>query len=324
MSYRFRNFILAATITLPCFAGATASAEETVLRAVSAFQLGTVFYKPFERFVEQVNENGKGIVRIEVIGGPDAMPPFEVGNALRGGIIDLANTTAVYHANLVPEGLAMTLTDLSMKDLRENGGYDLLDQIHRDKAKIHWLGRLTEHIKYHIYLSEAPDVVDFDGLKIRSAPTYQAFFSAIGITPVQTAPGEVFTALERGTIDGYAWPSIGVFDLGWQEKTGARIEPGFYQVETGAYFSEASWSKLTEAQQTFLTDQMIAFEAGADSNIAFADEELARQAEFGIKTYTLEGEARDSFIKQANDQGWKPVIEASPDLGPKLRELLVK
>ena len=324
MTYRFKNLMLVAAMTLPCFTGAAASADEAVLRAVSAFQLGTVFYKPFERFVEQVNENGKGIVRIEVIGGPDAMPSFEVGNALRGGLIDLANTTAVYHANLVPEGLAMTLTDLSMKDLRANGGYDLLDTIHRDKAKIHWLGRLTQNIKYHIYLSKAPDEVDFDGLKIRSAPTYQAFFSAIGITPVQTAPGEVFTALERGTIDGYAWPSMGCKTLAGRKKTGARIEPGFYQVETGAYFSEASWNKLTEELQNFLTDQKIAVEGEADSNTAFAEQELARQAEFGIKTYALEGEARDTFINRSNEEGWKPVIEASPELGPKLRELFVK
>ncbi|WP_343504094.1 hypothetical protein [Alloyangia pacifica] len=37
------------------------------------------------------------------------MPPFEIGNALRNGIVDIANTTAVFHASLVPEGVAMTL-----------------------------------------------------------------------------------------------------------------------------------------------------------------------------------------------------------------------
>lgn len=323
MNFKF-NRLGGAAVALSCLLATTASADEAVLRAVSAFQVGTTIYEPFERFVEQVNENGKGIVQIDVIGGPDAMPPFEVGNALRGGIIDLANTTAVYHANLVPEGLAMTLTNRSMEELRENGGYDLLDQIHKDKAKIHWLGRLLQNIQYHIYLSEVPEELDFDGLKIRSAPTYQAFFSALGITPVQTAAGEVFTALERGTIDGYAWPSIGVFDLGWQEKTAARVDPGFYQVETGVYFSQAAWEKLTEAQQDFLTEQMIAFEGDADRYSTLADEEAARQAQAGIKTYELEGEARETFIAESNEEGWKPVIAASPENGAKLRELLVK
>lgn len=323
MNFNAMKYALATAVTLSGLSSA-AQADEVVLRSVSAFQLGTVFYEPFERFVERVNENGKGIVQIEVIGGPEAMPPFEVGNALRGGIIDLANTTAVFHANLVPEGLSMTLTNLSMGELRENGGYDLLDQLHRDKAKIHWLGRLTQNIQYYIYLSELPDDVDFDTLKIRSAPTYQAFFTGLGITPVQTAPGEVFTALERGTIDGYAWPSLGVFDLGWQEKTAARIEPGFNQVETGVYFSEASWKKLTQEQQDFLTEQMISFESEANRYNEFANAEFARQAEYGIATVQLEGEQLDNFVKLSNEEGWKPVMAASPEAGQKLRDLFVK
>ncbi|MCV2892721.1 TRAP transporter substrate-binding protein DctP [Lentibacter sp. XHP0401] len=323
MTFNAMKYALATAVAVSGLSSA-AQADEVALRSVSAFQLGTVFYEPFERFVERVNENGKGIVQIEVIGGPEAMPPFEVGNALRGGIIDLANTTAVFHANLVPEGLAMTLTNLSMEELRENGGYDLLDQLHRDKAKIHWLGRLTQNIQYYIYLSELPDDVDFDALKIRSAPTYQAFFTGLGITPVQTAPGEVFTALERGTIDGYAWPSLGVFDLGWQEKTAARIEPGFNQVETGVYFSEASWEKLTQEQQDFLTEQMVAFESEANRYNEFANAEFARQAEYGIATVELEGEQLDNFVKMSNEEGWKPVMAASPEAGQKLRDLLVK
>ena len=45
------------------------------MRAVSAFQEGTAFSKPFEEFVKKVNEDGKGVVRINFIGGPRAMPP---------------------------------------------------------------------------------------------------------------------------------------------------------------------------------------------------------------------------------------------------------
>ncbi len=45
---------------------------------------------------------------------------------------------------------------------------------------------------------------------------------------MQTAPGEVYTALERGVVDGYGWPITGIFDLGWHEKTKYRVDPGFY------------------------------------------------------------------------------------------------
>ena len=46
-----------------------------------------------------------------------------------------------------------------------------------------------------------------------------------------TAPGEVYTALERGVIDGYGWPIHALFDLNWQEKTKYRVDPGFYNAE---------------------------------------------------------------------------------------------
>ncbi len=323
MTYRFSALLPAAALAL---AGSVqgASAEEAVLRAISAFQASTVFYDPFQLFVDRVNANGEGLVKIEVIGGPDAMPPFEIGNALRSGIVDLANITAVYHANLVPEGLAMTLTNRPMSELRENGGYALLDQIHKDKAKLHWLGRLSENIQYHIYLSDYPENLDFGGLKVRSAPTYQAFFNGLGITPVQTAPGEVFTALERNTIDGYAWPSIGLFDLGWQEKTAARIEPGFFQVETGVYFSDKSWQALSEEQQDFLTEQMLELEAENGRFTELAKTDFARQEEEGIRAYELPAEEAAEFTAMSLEQGWKPVLAASPENGAKLRDLFVK
>lgn len=319
----FRSLTLVSALTLSAFTTAT-QADEITLRAISAFQPNTVFSEPFEVFADRVNENGAGIVQIDVIGGPDAMPPFEIGNALRNGVVDMANTTAVYHANLVPEGLAMTLTSLSMSELRANGGYDLLDGIHREKAGIHWLGRLTENVPYHIYLSDAPENLEFEGLKIRSVPIYQAFFKGLGINTMQTSPGEVYTALERGTIDGYAWPATGVFDLGWQEKTKARVDPGFYQVETGVYFSEKTWEKLNDEQRVFLESQMLQIESESDRLIPLAAADIARQTEEGIAPLSLPEAEAAAFIEMSVEEGWKPVLAANPEAGPKLREMFSK
>jgi TRAP-type transport system periplasmic protein len=302
-----------------------ADAAEVTLKAVSAFQPGTLFSANFERFVKRVNEQGKGLVQIQFIGGPSAMPTFEVGNALRAGVVDMANTTAVFHANLVPEGVALTLAERPIAELRKNGGYDLMNDIHQKKARIFWLGRAAENMEYHIYLSKVPDSPDMKGKKLRSVPTYQAFFTALGAAPMQIAPGEVYTALERGVVDGYGWPSGGVFDLGWQEKTKARVEPGFYQVETGIFMSLNSWnSKLDDAQRNFLKEQMAWLEG---ENVAFAKiaaEEKEKQAKAGIATYTMPSEAAAKFLETAREAGWKAIVSASPENGPKLRELFTK
>src|SRR6516164_11764928 len=82
---------------------APAAAQEVTLRAVSAFAEGTEFSRNFERFIEKVNSEGKGSIRINYIGGPRAVPPFEVGNAVRTRVVDMANVTGLFYTNLMPE-----------------------------------------------------------------------------------------------------------------------------------------------------------------------------------------------------------------------------
>ena len=299
-----------------------ANAGEITLKAVSVFPKNNFFARHFERFVARVNEQGKGKVQIKLIGGPDAMPPFQVGNALKGGVIDLANTTGVFHANLVPEAVALTLTNKPMSELRKNGAYDLINKIHQEKAQIYWLGRDAQYMQYHIYLAKKPNGDDFKGLRLRSVPVYQAFFKALGANPMRIAPGDVYTALERGVVDGYGWPIAGVFDMGWQERTKVRVDPGFYSVETGIYMSLKTWNKLDAEQKAFMKQQMAWLEGQSKQYVDEAKQEQARQAKAGIETDTLPPAEAAKFVKTANDAGWAAIIASSPKYGPELKKLL--
>ena len=289
-----------------------AQAEEVTLKAVTAFGQDTYFNKRFNQFVEKVNAEGKGLVQIKVIGGPESMPPFEVGNSLRAGVVDIANTTGVFHANIVPETLAMTLTNKPMSELRENGGYSLMDKIHRDKANMVWLARLSDGLEYHLYTNEKVDSADLSGLKLRGVPVYRSFFQALGATPLQVAPGEVFTALERGVVDGYGWPSVGIFDLGWQEKTKYRVEPGFYNVEVSLFMNQNVWKKLDSEQRAFLNRKVAWVESLNESAAFEADAEKKRQAEAGIEAIVLPAEQAGHFQELSQQAGWKAVEQLSP------------
>src|SRR5580704_7764209 len=191
-------------------------AQEATLKAVTSFTENTTYSRPFERFIERVNEDGKGILRINYVGGPKAMPPFEVGNALKGGVVDIANVTGAFYTNVMPEADAWKLTERPMAELRQNGGYDAMAAIYAQKLNAIFLARLVDNNPFHLYVNKPIASPDLTGLKLRITPVYRDFFQALGGTVVQTAPGEVYTALERGVVDGYGWPISGIFDLGWQ------------------------------------------------------------------------------------------------------------
>lgn len=314
------RLMLTTTFAAMAMAGPLA-AEEITLRAISAFRAGTVFYPQFEKFMDSVNADGAGLVKIEYIGGPETMPPFEVGNALRGGVVDIAMSTAVFHANLSPEGLAMTLTEKPIEELRANGAYDLLNRIQEEKAGIHWLGRSVDYVPYHIYLAKMPTSTDFSGLKLRSTPVYQALFTAIGAAPVQTAPGEVYTALERGVVDGYGWPAVGIFDESWQERTSARVEPGFYSTEVGIYLGKGTWDKLSDEQQAFLETKMAEIEAENILYKKMGEDEVGRLADAGVQSFPLPEDEAAAFRATALEAGWAAIIAASPEHGPELKRL---
>jgi TRAP-type C4-dicarboxylate transport system substrate-binding protein len=303
----------------------TASAQEVTLKAVTSFAEKTTYSKPFERFIERVNQTGKGLVQINYIGGPKAMPPFEVGNALKSGVVDIANATGAFYTNVMPESDAWKLTERPMPELRKNGGFDAMAALYAQKMNAVFLARLVDNNPFHLYLNKPITKADLTGLKLRITPVYRDFFQALGATVVQTAPGEVYTALERGVVDGYGWPITGVFDLGWNEKTKYRVDPGFYTAEVSVLVNKTTWDKLTDAQREVLRKAGAEGEAVAVAE--FAKENAAdtkRQADAGIQTIKLEGAVGTEYYNKAYESGWAGVIKQSPDTGAKLKEFFSK
>jgi TRAP-type transport system periplasmic protein len=316
------RYILAAAFALVAQA---ATADEITLKAITAFAEGTTYSRPFERFIQRVNDSGKGLVRINYIGGPKAMPPFEVGNALKGGVVDIANSTGAFYTNVMAEADAWKLTEHPMAELRKNGGYDAMAALYAQKMNAIFLARLVDNNPFHLYLNKPIEKADLTGLKLRITPVYRDFFQALGATVVQTAPGEVYTALERGVVDGYGWPITGVFDLGWNEKTKYRVDPGFYTAEVSVLVNKATWDKLSDAQKDVLRKAGAAGEGEAGAEFAAEnDKETKRQAAGGIQTITLKPGVAEVYVAKAYEAGWDGVIRQSAETGPKLKALFSK
>ena len=314
---------LALLTAICCATGA--HAQEVALRAVTAFAEKTTYSRGFEAFVERVNEAGKGIIRINYIGGPKAMPPFEVGNALKNGVVEIANVTGAFYTNLLPEADAWKLTQRPMAELRKNGGYDTMAALYAQKMNAILLARLVDDNPFHLYLNKRIASPDLKGLKLRITPVYRDFFQALGGTVVQTAPGEVYTALERGVVDGYGWPITGIFDLGWNERTKYRVDPGFYSAEVSILINKTVWDGLNPAQQAIL--RKAADRGEAEAAATFAKDNAAeteRQTRAGIEAITFDAAAIKHYLDVAYEAGWAGVIRQSPEHGPKLQALFGK
>jgi TRAP-type C4-dicarboxylate transport system substrate-binding protein len=303
---------------------AAAAAQETTLRPVSAFPENNIYAKRLEAWVQRVNGAGKGVLQINYIGGPKAIPTFEVGNAVKTGVIDMAMNTGAFYTNVMPEADALKLTRAFVAEQRRNGAFDYINKVWNEKGNMQYLGRMVENQPFHIYLTKKIDQPSLAGLKIRITPVYRDFFQALGAQVVTTAPGEVYTALERGVVDGYGWPIGGIFDFNWQEKTKFRVDPGFYDAEVSIIANLDRWKKLAPKQRDFLGKQVLALEAENTFWAKFTEEEKKKQAAAGIQTIRFEGEQAKQFIEKAYEAGWAGIIKSSPQHGPKMRELFGK
>ena len=310
-----------AALALLGAASAPTRAQEVTLKGITAFAEKTLNSRSFERFIDIVNTEGKGKIHIDYVGGPKAMPPFEVGNALKTGVVDIANVTGAFYTNVFPESDAWKLTQRPMAELRKNGGFDYMAKLYDEKMNAILLARQIGNTPFHIFLTKPITKPDLTGLKIRITPVYRDFFTALGATVVQMAPGEVYTALERGVVDGYGWPTAGIFDLGWHEKTKYRVDPGFYTAEVSFLVNKTSWSKLDEAQRKLLTDAAARIEADSAAYEAAANAaDIERMKQVGIQTIEFKGADAEGYLAKAYEAAWAGIIKQSPEHGPKLRE----
>jgi len=306
--------------------GGTASAEEITLKAISAWPEGNFFSINFEKFVAKVNAEGKGLVQINYLGGgPKVMPPFEVANAAKTGIADMVNVAGGFYTTVLPEGDAMSLSTLPAQELRKNGAYDYINKLWGERLNVRYLGRSIDGVPINIFLRKPISKPDLSGLRMRVIPLYRPFLESLNAQSLLTiAPGEVYTALERGLLDGYAWPVIGLFDVGIEKQTKYRVEPGFYTVEVAVLINQDTWKRMTDAQRAFLNKMAIWMEDLNLNNRKLIEDEKKRHAAAGIETITFTGADARAYLTKANDSVWAAMNKRSPEHGPKLRALLTK
>jgi TRAP-type C4-dicarboxylate transport system substrate-binding protein len=324
----FMFFVVFFALTVLVTQYGLAKAETLTLKAVTGWPKTSSENKSFFIFTELVEQmvakKYPDEMKINYVGGPEAVKSTDQVQACQRGMVDMVYTTNAYYLSVLPEVDAYKLSEFTPMEERAKGAWAYMNDLHEKKG-LYLLGRLGLGEKFHLYLKKSIQSADLKGLNIRVSPMYLQIIKGLGGNPVVIPPTEVYVALERNVVDGFCWPAVGIRDWGWQKQVKYIIEPGFYQVPNPLVMNLNTWNKLPKKFRDLLAEAAVEAEKRA---IAHFDE-LAKQErpillKEGIQVIDLPPAEKEKFLKVAYDEGWKDVLEKNPVAGAKLKELLTK
>jgi len=308
------------------FSVSTPALAAEKVKVVSAWAQNNKMNDALWMLQKKVKEKSNGDLEITWGGGPEAIPAFQLVEALRNGVVDLAWTAHTYNVAQLPVVEGAKLSKLTPAQEREKGVFAFYQDVYQKKLNAYYLGRGTPGLTYNLYTTvPVKSLADFKGMSIRVTPAYKAFVEAMGAAPVATDPGEVFTALERNMVKGYGWPSLGISDFGWDAVTKFVIEPAFYQVDVMAIANINAWNKLPKNLQDVLNASMQEVEKEAYQHFGkLISEDRENLKKKGVQEIKLPADEAAKYLETAYEASWKEVLKKDPQMGPQLRDLLSK
>lgn len=304
-----------------------AGAQEIKLSAINYLPHAVDYGAVFMSWVDEVNKEGAGKVKIEV--RPfGSIPVINMANAVRSGVVDIANVPPAFYQTLLPWADGIKLATISHAEMHKNGAEAFINAAHNEKVGVEYLTTYGDGDQFVLYLREKPiqKPEDLKGLKIRITPIYRALFTAFGAEVVTIPVAEVPTALERGVVDGYGWTTLSIRDNGFAKYTKYRVEPGFYTPNNAILVNLAKWRSLPEDVRDFLKKKAIQLATEYPQKYGAAAGARARQQviEDGVKIITLAPEDAKRWIETAHRAAWEEIERIDPVNGPKLRALITK
>lgn len=261
-----RNFIKAAALSAPVAALAkpaiAQSSPEIKWRMTSAFTKSLdILFGTGEIFCKYVREATDGQFQIQPFAAGEIVSTFQALDAVQAGTVELAHTCGYYYIGKDPTFAFATAVPFGPNArqlnawLYQGGGMDLLNQFHEKYNLIAFPAGNTGAQMGGWYRKEIKTVEDLKGLKMRIAGIAGEVMSRLGVVPQQVAGGDIYPALERGTID--ATEFVGPYDdekLGFVRVAPYYYYPGWWEGSGGCsmYFNKEKWDALPRKYQAVL------------------------------------------------------------------------
>jgi TRAP-type C4-dicarboxylate transport system substrate-binding protein len=293
----------AAALGLAC--SASAFAADTIT-ATHVFPASLVYSRSFLEFVKKANAAGQGVFAIQVRGGPEAIPMMEQPGAVRSGVVDMVYSACAFYAAQVPECDAVSASTIDGPTARSNGGMDLLNQVHQKRIGVYNLGWVDSGIRFNLWSTKAPKLdgtghIDIRGFKVRGHPIYNAFLTNyLGAQIININSPDLYTALERGTVEITAWTQIGLMDLNWDRFLKYRILPDFFSTDLHILVNLKKWNSLSPKTREILQRVAIEHEVSSLHELqALWKKEEAELKRRGIRTVAQSPDASKRFFEGA-------------------------
>lgn len=303
-----------------------AQAEEE-LTVITSWAKNIEFAADALLLVDEINKAGKGIIRVKYLGGPEVIPQRQMAYALKRGVVDIYFGAATYTIGLAPESDAFLGSSITPMEARASGAYVPIERIWNEKLNAHFLGWHQTGPRLHIFMRAPPKLrpdglPDVTGLRIRTSPTYRAFLDAMGTIPIDIPSSDVYTALERGTVEAIAWTGTSMSTEGFQAFVHSRIDPGVLQYAMTAQINLDRWRRLSPAARRILEEQTALYEVESRKRF-LARNEAEKQlllAE-GITGFELAPDAAARYQALAVEAVWARMGKVAPDAVRELRPL---
>lgn len=267
------------------------------LSLVSSFPRDAGEHEGFWLFAERLEENAPWIT-LDYRGGPDIMDPLQLVESLQSGAIDTATLPDAYYVQQAPIAELMKFTPYLPGEERENGLYEIYQQWHREALNVEYLGKVFAGVPFQVFTVDPLEEPDLSGRTLRVSSGQAALVEGLGGEVVNLPASEVYTALERGTVDGFGWASVGVAANSWQDVVGYQIQPLFGEATIPVLINADTWDGLEEVTQQALRDTIIEVEPEVvDLYRQRAQEEFEAYLEAGVEPARFEGEEGQRILE---------------------------
>jgi TRAP-type mannitol/chloroaromatic compound transport system substrate-binding protein len=250
----------AAALALP--ARAQAGLPEVKWRLASSFpkSLDTI-YGGAEVIAKMVAAATGGKFQIQVFAGGEIVPPFGVVDAVQNGTVQAAHTVPYYFFGKDPTFAFASAVPFGLNSRQQNafmyhgGGLALMREFLQSYNIISFPAGNTGAQMGGFFRKELKTVEDLKGLKFRVGGFAGTVLAKLGVVPQQIPGGDIYPALEKGTIDAAEW--VGPYDdekLGLGKVAKYYYYPGFWEggPEVDLFVNTKAHAELPKEYQAVL------------------------------------------------------------------------